>query len=135
MNKTSTQNINQKGPNQKPSIIFVYNADSGLINTVKDYFHKIVKPSTYQCNLCALTFDNLGMKKEWKVFIDELDVEVEFLHKDEFFKNYDLKNIKFPSGFIKRGSNLKLFMDHNEINRCKALGELIELVKSKLDNI
>jgi hypothetical protein len=63
------------------------------------------------------------------------NIDVEFLHKDEFFENYDLKNIKFPSGFMKRGSNLKLFMDHNEINRCKTLDELIELVKSKLNKI
>ena len=71
---------------QTPKIIFVYNADSGIINTVKDYFHKIVKPSTYQCNLCSLTFDNLGMKKGWKTFVDDLEPEIEFLHKDEFFK-------------------------------------------------
>ena len=62
------------------TIVFVYNADSGIINSVKDYFQKIVNPSTYSCNLCALTFNNTGMKKEWKGFIEDVDAKVEFLH-------------------------------------------------------
>jgi hypothetical protein len=119
--------------NQK--LIFVYNADSGLINTVEDYFHKIVKPSTYQCNLCALTFGNLGMKKDWKNYIDELKVDVEFLHKDEFDKEYGLKEVKFPAGFLKSNTDIKLFITANEINELKTLDELMEFVSKKLSEI
>ncbi|WP_232221892.1 hypothetical protein [Methanococcoides burtonii] len=48
----------------KNTLIFVYNADSGLINEMKDYVHKIVSPSTYECNLCAITYGNTGIKNE-----------------------------------------------------------------------
>jgi hypothetical protein len=119
----------------KPKIIFVYNADSGLINTVTDYFHKIIKPSTYQCNLCALTFNNLGMKKIWKEFVNGLKVEVEFLHKDEFSKKYDLKEIEFPSGFLKTANKLKLYITAEEINKCITLDELMDLVTEKVNQI
>jgi len=46
----------------KTTKIFVYNADSGPINGLKDYFHKIIKPETYECNLCAVTFGNFLVK-------------------------------------------------------------------------
>jgi hypothetical protein len=47
-------------------LIFVYNADSGILNAIKDLIHKNVSPETYPCSLCAVTYDNLGMKREWK---------------------------------------------------------------------
>jgi hypothetical protein len=114
------------------SIIFVYNADSGIINTVKDYWHKIIKPSTYECNLCALTFNNLGMKNEWRTFVDDLGIPVEFIHRDEWMKMYPKENVEFPVAFLKRGDKLKLFINHEEINKCKTLDELMELVKNKM---
>ncbi|NJM95354.1 MAG: GTPase, partial [Acaryochloridaceae cyanobacterium CSU_5_19] len=38
-------------------LIFVYNANSGGINTALDIAHKLLSPSTYRCNLCRLTHD------------------------------------------------------------------------------
>ena len=114
-------------------LIFVYNADSGLISTVEDYFHKIVKPSTYHCNLWTLTYGNLGMNRDWKDFVDELEVDVEFLHKDEFDKDYGLKDVKLPSGFLKSDGDIKLFMSADEINKLKTLDELIDFVTKKLN--
>jgi len=74
----------------KTTIIFVYNADSGPINGLKDYFHKIIKPETYRCNLCAVTFGNFGMKNSWRKFINSLKNDVKFLHRDEFRKQFNL---------------------------------------------
>ncbi len=53
-------------------LIFVYNADSGLLNAVKDAIHKAISPSTYPCRLCGLTFGAVRMKSAWKEFIDGL---------------------------------------------------------------
>ena len=60
----------------KPTLLFVYNADSGLLNSAKDYVHKIISPKTYECNLCAVTFGNFGIKNEWKRFVDSLNYSV-----------------------------------------------------------
>ena len=114
------------------TIIFVYNADSGLINGMKDYFHKIVKPETYECNLCAVTFGNLGMKNSWKKFISGLKNDVKFLHRDEFQKQFNLKDISYPSAFIKKGDEIKLLISSDEMNNIKNVPELINIVKNKI---
>jgi hypothetical protein len=75
------------------TIVFVYNADSGLFNAFLDYAHKIVSPKPNACNLCAVTY-NTGMKKEWRTFIDNLGIPVEFLHRDEFLETYPVKKVE-----------------------------------------
>ena len=55
------------------TLLFVYNADSGKLNALKDAIHKVVKPSTYPCSLCTVTYGNLGMKRTWKTFISGYD--------------------------------------------------------------
>ena len=86
-------------------LILVYNADSGFFNIIKDGLHKIVLPSTYQCNLCALTYNTVRMKDKWKTFIDKLKIPSEFLHRDEFLRMlkthpHNIEDAKFPSIFL-----------------------------------
>lgn len=114
-------------------LIFVYNADSGLFSTMEDYVHKIIKPQTYQCTLCKITYGNLGMKKKWKEFIESLEVPVEFLHRDEFVKQYPDEEKKFPAAYIQVNSKFIRIISQEELNRIKTLKELIELVHKKYD--
>ncbi len=116
-------------------LVFTYNADSGVFSTIEDYFHKIIKPQTYQCKLCSLTYGNLGMKDEWKEFIENLDIPVEFLHRDEFISKYPEKKHEFPCAHIQRGSELIPLLTKEEINQLKTLDELIASVKEKLKEI
>ena len=118
--------------NNDEKLIFIWNADSGLVNTVKDFWHKALRPSTYQCNLCQTTFGTFGAKKEWKSFINDLGIETEFLHKDEFLENYDVKDEKYPSAYILKNGNLTLFISQEEMNQVAILNEMEELVSSKL---
>jgi hypothetical protein len=113
-------------------LLFVYNAKSGIFSTFEDYLHKVIKPATYQCKLCGLTYGNLGMKTDWKLFLDELEIPVEFLHKDEFITRYPEKKVQFPSAFILSGSNLLPFISMDEMNNLGTLDELIDLVKEKI---
>ena len=113
-------------------IVFVYNADSGVINIVKDFWHKLLRPSTYQCNLCTQTFSAFGMKKDWKKFINKLDIEAEFLHKDEFEEKYDISDAKFPSAYLKNGDSFDLLINQEEMNEVKSLDEMEALVIAKL---
>lgn len=118
--------------NNENKLIFVYNADSGLINTVKDFWHKALRPSTYQCNLCQTTFGTFGAKKEWKSFISDLGINSEFLHKDEFVEKYDVKDAKYPSAYILKNGNLTVFITQEEMNEVTTITEMEELVSSKL---
>ncbi|MHA1884944.1 MAG: hypothetical protein ACXAAI_11665 [Promethearchaeota archaeon] len=113
-------------------LVFVYNADSGVVNIVKDFWHKLLRPSTYECNLCAQTFSTFGMKKDWKKFINKLDIEAEFLHKDEFEEKYEVSDAKFPSAYLKNGKSIDLLINQEEMNNVKSLDEMEALVLGKL---
>ncbi|MFX1356077.1 MAG: hypothetical protein ACFFA8_02225 [Promethearchaeota archaeon] len=125
-------------------LIFVYNADSGGVFTgLKDTLHKTFRKSTYQCNLCAVTFGAFRMKKEWKKFVNDLDVPVEFkkkgkfqfefLHKDEFDEKYKVKNAKFPSAYYLDNNKMEIFISQDEMNAVRSIDELKELVNKKID--
>ena len=116
----------------KNKLIFIYNADSGLLNTVKDFWHKALRPSTYQCNLCQTTFGTFGAKKEWKSFINTLEVDTEFLHKDEFLEKYDVPYAKYPSAYLLQDGILKLLISQEEMDKVTTTTEMEDLVSSKL---
>lgn len=118
-------------------LILVYNADSGFFNVIKDVLHKIISPSTYQCNLCALTYGTVKMKDEWKKFIDKLRIPADFLHRDEFLRMlkthpHNMNEAIFPSIFLRKGEKISLFAAHDEINKCKTLKDLMDLITKKL---
>lgn len=116
----------------KPALLFVYNADGGLFNTLTDIAHKIFSPRTYSCNLCALTHSNLGMRREWKEFIEGLDRPVEFLHADELRARYDVGALSLPVVLTKEGEGLEILVDAASINACRNLEDLKRMIASKL---
>ncbi len=119
----------------KKKLVFIYNADSGVINLVKDFWKKILRPSSYQCNLCMQTFGAFGMKKDWKKFINNLKIDVEFLHKDEFEKNYEITGAIYPSAYIETENGLELFISQDEMNDVKTIDELKEIVDKKFEKL
>jgi hypothetical protein len=122
------------GSTNQPAVVFVYNADSGALNTLLDIGHKIVSPQTYSCNLCAITHSTFSMRGEWKRFVDELGVPVEFLHRDELAQRYG-KSAALPAVFLKTGDELREWIGRDEIDRCRTLEELQALVESRLRNV
>ena len=123
----------------KKELIFVYNADSGFFNSIKDALHKSISPNTYSCNLCSLTFGAISMKNEWKEFIDNLKIPSKFYHRDEFFEMlkthpHKIENTKFPAVFLHSKGKLILFINSTEINQAKRLEDLMDLVTKKLKN-
>ncbi|UCC20008.1 MAG: hypothetical protein JSV62_01635 [Promethearchaeota archaeon] len=116
-------------------LIFVYNADSGVINLVKDFWKKIVRPSSYECRLCQTTYGLFTIKKDWKSFIKNLNIETEFLHRDEFEKKYKIKNAKYPSAYIFENGKLTLLITDEEMNSVKSLDEMEILVLGKVNSL
>lgn len=111
-----------------PSLVFVYNADSGVFNTLADAAHKIFSPRTYACNLCALTHTAVRMRGEWKQFLEGLGRPLEFLHADELAARYELKGVGLPAVFTRDSAGLKLLTGADSINACRTLDELKQLV-------
>jgi len=114
-------------------LLFVYNADSGLLNAAVDYFHKILSPSTYPCSLCAITYGNQGMRPDWKEFVIQLPVQSTFLHRDELRKKYpELAQYPLPAAFRRdAGGPWRLFLTSFELDHSN-LPALMQLVRSQL---
>jgi len=116
----------------KPHLIFVYNADSGLFNTLTDIAHKLLSPQTYNCNLCALTHTAFGMRDEWKEFLEELDAELEFLHRDEFIETGGRADADLPAIFEKKDGVYREWISAETIRGMKTLGELQVVIRGKI---
>jgi hypothetical protein len=114
------------------TLLFVYNADSGLFNTVTDIAHKVLSPDTYSCNLCALTHGHFKVREEWVGFLEQLEAECEFLHRDEFEKAYGKRDVAFPVIFRKTDSDIEPFASDQEINACEDLKSLQGMISSRL---
>ncbi len=108
-------------------LIFVYNADSGFMNSMLDIGHKIVAPETYSCNLCQMTFDTFSENKKWKDFKESSTLEMEFLHRDEFEENYKT-SFDYPL-VLKEADPLEPLIDKKRLDSFKDLDELIDAVR------
>lgn len=115
-------------------LIFIYNADSGLRNTVMDGAHKIFSPSTYECSLCAITYGAFTENSVWKKFRKETDFEMEFLHKDEFAKTYKSKfgyKFTFPIVLAGTSQGLEILIKTEELNEMEKAEDLIGLIRER----
>jgi hypothetical protein len=116
--------MENKSLHARPALVFVYNADSGVFNTLADAAHKVFSPRTYQCNLCALTHSAVGMRKEWKRFLDSLDRPLEFLHADELEARYGVAGVTLPAIFKSDGENVEVLFGADSINACRTMDDL-----------
>ena len=117
-------------------LLFVYNANAGLAAGALDFFHKILSPSTYPCSLCAVTYGNLGMKPEWREFIQSLPARSIFLHRDELRAQYpELATTPLPAVFrqLAEGEDWEVFLSADELNQAD-LPRLMELVRERLEH-
>ncbi len=114
-------------------LIFVYNADGGRLAGLKDMFHKILSPSTYPCSLCAITYGATSMQPEWREFIKTLPVPVDFLHRDEFIRDYPQRaRHPLPAAFaVEDDGTLTPFIEAPAMNAADLNG-LMELVRERL---
>lgn len=108
-------------------LIFVYNADSGLVNTLMDIGHKVISPQTYKCNLCDLTFGVFFEHKQWKEFRESSNTKMEFLHKDEFEQKHAQK-FEYPV-VLQEDNDLSVAISQTELNQIETLDDLISQVK------
>lgn len=131
-NKQTVQSPNSFAVTSAKEIILVYNAYGGIYPGAADFLHKIISPSTYPCNLCYISFGTFGMKPEWKQFLDSLPYQKKEIHKDQFKNKYQPEDLPLPVIMISDGANIQLLASAAELNQCKTLQQLKDLVRSKL---
>ena len=114
-------------------LLLVYNADSGMFNSVIGWTHKVFSPSTYQCSLCRHTFGLSGMLLPWRTFIELLPLPAEFLHRDIFVARFPaLAAHILPSIFIESKGTCETLLGAAEINRSSGLVSLMALMNDRL---
>jgi hypothetical protein len=115
-----------------PTLIFVYNADSGVLNGLKDLWIKTATPEQYSCQLCAVTYGLTGMKREWRDFVRGLGRPVRFLHRDEVEREYGVTGLELPAAYEQRGTHLLPVIRAAEMRACTTLEDLRALVNQRL---
>tara|TARA_B100000902_G_scaffold94969_1_gene97815 strand:+ start:2675 stop:3052 length:378 start_codon:yes stop_codon:yes gene_type:complete len=120
--------------NKKKNIIFVYNAKGGKWNYIIDTAHKYVSPSTYECNLCQITYD-LKMKKPWRKYVENSPHDLKFLHEEEL-DQYGLSQYKDQLPIcLERIDDKKyeILITKEEMNHFKDEFDLINSLDRKLN--
>ena len=115
------------------AILFVYNADSGVFNTLADTAHKLLSPKTYSCNLCAVTYATFGMRGAWKTYIEGLSMPVEFLYRDEFRRRYAEREDALPAVFRRTAEGLEVLLDAATLDAVESIDDLREQVGRALE--
>lgn len=115
-------------------LLFIYNANSGKVNASLDVLHKVISPATYNCSLWGLTHGTLKENETWKAFRKSEKQPMEFLHKDEFQKQYKSKfghKFTFPIVLAATSNGLEVFISSAEINAIEQPEVLIGLIKER----
>jgi hypothetical protein len=116
----------------KPSLLFVYNADSGLLNALKDMVHKVASPESYPCSLCATTYGAVAMRPEWKAYVGQLPYEAVFLHRDELRQRHPGLDQPLPAILIEEGAGVRTLIGPEDLPLGQSLEELTALVNARL---
>ena len=118
------------------TLLFVYNADSGVLPAMKDYSSKTgASQGKDTCNLTVITHSPIGMKKDWKRFVKELGIPVRFMNRNEFVSEVGTGLITFPAILLNTGTDLLMVASSEEINLCRSLEDLICLLQAQCANI
>ncbi|MGY6551121.1 MAG: hypothetical protein ACXIT4_04405 [Erythrobacter sp.] len=114
-------------------LILVYNADSGLLNMLKDGLHKLIRPQTYPCSLCSLTYGPVAMRGEWRRYLASLPLAKTFHHRDDFAEAFPQERIALPAILLARpDAALKLLISADELDALDRLETLMALLDQRL---
>ena len=114
-------------------IILVYNADEGWLASIKDMLHKIVRPETYPCSLCALSYGPLAMRGAWRKFLNNLPLEKKFYHRQDFARDYEnAARFALPVILIEKDGVLQILVDKLELDLITDVEELILATRAAL---
>lgn len=102
--------------------------------------HKAVKPETYPCSLCALTYGAVSMRGDWKAFWRALPADVDFYHRDDFTRDFpDLgtggpREVSLPVILLSEaGEEPRVFLSNDELDAMADVNELMDQVGSALN--
>ncbi len=110
-------------------LIFIYNADGGIVQGLLDSVHKTLSPATYACSLCAVTHGALRMDPRWRAWLGRLDIPAVFQHKDDT----PFRDVPLPAVLAERGGATETLIDAATLNALGSVDALIAALEQRLD--
>ena len=118
---------------RRRTLVFVYNANSGVFNALADLVHKTVSPSTYPCKLCDITYGVTGMRRAWASFIKQADFKSEFTYRDLLPTQYpQIQVSELPAGFLLGDSTSQEVISAEEFITLEDIPSLMSHLESKI---
>lgn len=123
-------------PSTTPTLIFIYNANGGILSALGDMVHKIVSPATYPCSLCALTYGGVSMRSDWRRFLDGTGLPTLFLYRDEFRADLDTRDVSLPAILLGGAEREpQVLVSAEELDALPDLAALIALLEARLPGV
>ena len=113
-------------------LVFVYNAEGGLLHGLLDSIHKVVSPRTYECDLCAITYGLTSMKAEWRDWLGALEMPSMFLHRAEFRATWPTAKDALPAIFAEREGRLHNLVSAGDFESVQDVSALIALLEGRM---
>ncbi len=118
------------------ALVIVYNADEGLGAMLFDAVHKLLRPETYPCDLCAITYGPVSMRGAWRDWLKAQPFAAEFYHRQDFFRAFPaLIELPLPAIMRRDGSALTLLLGPQQMEPAMTVGSLIVAVETALDRV
>jgi hypothetical protein len=114
------------------SLLFVYNANAGIAAGIIDSIHKVVSPSTYSCDLCALSYGLARMNPQWRDWLRDLPIETTFFHKPDFSEAWPNNREQLPAVFLCRDGDLQILLSAAEFKALDSVDSLIGRLETLL---
>lgn len=115
------------------ALVIVYNADEGLGAALFDAVHKLVRPDTYTCDLCVITYSAVLMRGPWRDWLKAQPFVHEFYHRQDFTRAFPaLAHLPLPAILRRDGDELALLLGPDDMRADMAVAELIAAVEGAL---
>lgn len=114
-------------------LVFVYNAEAGLIAGILDSIHKTIAPQSYDCSLCAVTHGALTMDRRWRAYLKSLPLDTVFHHRADFRTAYPgERDLALPLVAVDEDGKLNILLDRNDLKEIGSADELIATLDERL---
>lgn len=115
------------------TLIFVYNADEGVVAALGDAVHKLLSPATYPCSLCAVSYGAVRMRPAWAAYLKALPYATRFHHRPDFRRAFPpLAALPLPAILLDEGSGPHLLIDAATLDEVLDVAGLIAAMEAVL---
>ena len=117
------------------TLLIVDNTDSGVLPSLKDFSAGTTAATGAGTRtISTMTHSPVGMKKEWKRFLKELEIPSRTLERSEFTSEFGTGHprMTFPVVFIQTGTELAVLLSTEELSQCRDLYDLILIMRQRL---